>query len=88
MLPEGAFYMTIADAPVRRVLLLETDERAGLVAALAAACAAQDVSLDIVTGPGHVLITFDAEDGTMARLLPDLRVVGGVTSVVPYTVLA
>lgn len=80
--------MTVADIAARRVLLLETDERAGLVATLAAACAAQNVSLDIVTGPGHVLITFDAEDATLARLLPDLREVGGVTSVVPYTVLA
>ena len=79
--------MTVADAPVRRVLLLETDERAGLVAALAAACAAQDVSLDIVSGPGHVLLTFDAGDDTLERLVPDLRGVGGVTSVVPYTVL-
>ncbi len=54
---------------LRRVVLLETDERAGLVAALAAACAAQDVSLDIVTGPGHVLITFDTRRchaGTLA----------------------
>ena len=80
--------MPTAELPTRRVLLLETDERAGLVAALAAACAGQEVSLDIVTGPGHVLITFDAGDATLARLLPDLRGVGGVTSVVPYTVLA
>jgi len=71
----------------RRVVLLETDERAGLVAALAAACAAQDVSLDIVTGPGHVLITFDTDDAALAALLPALESVGGVVSATHYTVL-
>ena len=74
------------DAP-RRVVLLETDERAGLVAALAAVCAAQDVSLDIVTGPGHVLITFDTDTPTLETLLPKLQAVGGVVSATPYTVL-
>ena len=73
--------------PLRRVVLLETDERAGLVAALAAACAAQDISLDIVTGPGHVLITFDADDGALERLLPALKAVSGVVSALPYSVL-
>ena len=73
--------------PPRRVVLLETDERAGLVAALAAACAAEDVSLDIVTGPGHVLITFDTDEPTLAALLPKLEAVGGVVSATPYTVL-
>ena len=72
---------------LRRVVLLETDERAGLVAALAAACAAQEVSLDIVTGPGHVLVTFDTDDNTLELLLPQLRGVGGVVSAMPYTVL-
>ncbi len=71
----------------RRVVLLETDERAGLVAALAAVCAAQDVSLDIVTGPGHVLITFDTDAPTLEALLPKLEAVGGVVSATPYTVL-
>ena len=71
----------------RRVVLLQTDERAGLVAALAALCAAEDVSLDIVTGPGHVLITFDTDDATLAALLPKLSAVGGVTETTPYTVL-
>lgn len=70
----------------RRVLLLETDERAGLVAGLAAACAAQDVSLEIVTGPGHVLITFAAADDTLAALLPALEAVPGVISLRPYAV--
>lgn len=70
----------------RRVLLLETDERSGLVAALAAACAAQDVSLEIVTGPGHVLLTFAAADATLAALEPSLRAIGGVLDVRPYTV--
>jgi hypothetical protein len=71
----------------RRVVLLQTDERAGLVAALSAACAARDVSLDIVTGPGHVLVTFDTDEATLARLLPELSAVGGVVSATPYTVL-
>jgi hypothetical protein len=75
-------------AATRRVVLLETDERAGLVAALAAACAAQAVSLDIVTGPGHVLITFDTDDATLALLLPELQDVAGVISAAPYTVLS
>ena len=76
--------MTI-NAP-RRVVLLETDERAGLVAALSAVCAAQDVSLDIVTGPGHVLITFDTDAPTLETLLPQLAAIGGVVSATPYTV--
>ncbi len=71
----------------RRVVLLQTDERAGLVAALAALCAAENVSLDLVTGPGHVLITFDTDDATLAALLPKLSSVGGVTETTPYTVL-
>jgi len=71
----------------RRVVLLETDERAGLVAALSAACAARSVSLDLVTGPGHVLITFDTDEPTLDLLLSDLRSVGGVVAAIPYTVL-
>jgi len=78
-----------AEAPPlsRRVVLLQTDERAGLVAALAAACAAREVSLDIVTGPGHVLVTFDTDDATLERLLPEFESVAGVVSATPYTVL-
>lgn len=78
-----------AEAPPlsRRVVLLQTDERAGLVAALAAACAAREVSLDIVTGPGHVLVTFDTDDATLGRLLPEFQSVAGVVSATPYTVL-
>jgi len=72
----------------RRVFLLETDERAGLVAAIAAACAARGVSLDITTGPGHVLLTFDAADSQVESLVGDLHGVGGVTSVLPYRVAA
>lgn len=71
----------------RRVVLLQTDERAGLVAALSAACAARNVSLDIVTGPGHVLVTFDTDDATLERLLPEFQSVDGVVSATPYTVL-
>ncbi len=78
-----------AEAPnaQRRVVLLETDERAGLVASLAAACASQSVSLDIVTGPGHVLITFDTDELTLGRLLSALQTVEGVVAATPYTVL-
>lgn len=76
-----------AHGPQRRVVLLQTDERAGLVAALSAACAARGVSLDIVTGPGHVLVTFDTDDTTLERLLPELSTVSGVVSATPYTVL-
>lgn len=76
---------TPADTP-RRVLLLTTDERSGLVAALAAACAAQDISLEIVTGPGHVLLTFAADDLALAHLVPTLRGVAGVLDLRPYTV--
>ncbi len=78
-----------AEAPImpRRVVLLQTDERAGLGGALSAACAAQGVSLDIVTGPGHVLVTFDTDDATLERLLPEMQSVGGVISATPYTVL-
>ena len=78
-----------AEAPPlsRRVVLLQTDERAGLVATLAAACAAREVSLDIVTGPGHVLVTFDTDDATLERLLPEFQSVAGVVSATPYTVL-
>ena len=76
----------LTPSATRRVLLLETDERAGLVAALAAACAAQDVSLEIVTGPGHVLITFSVEDTALDSLIPRLEAVPGVVSVQPYRV--
>lgn len=78
--------MTTTEPP-RRVVLLQTDERAGLVATLAALCAAEDVSLDIVTGPGHVLITFDTDEATLGTLLSKLSAVGGVIETTPYTVL-
>lgn len=71
----------------RRVVLLETDERAGLVASLAAACAAQAISLDIVTGPGHVLITFETDDTSLPRLLSALQSVDGVVAATSYTVV-
>ena len=77
----------MAQATPRRVVLLQTDERAGLVAALTATCAARDVSLDIVTGPGHVLVTFDTDDATLEHLLPELQAVSGVVLATPYTVL-
>lgn len=73
--------------PTRRVLLLETDERAGLVAGLAAACAAREVSLEIVTGPGHVLITCAADDPSLETLVSALEAVPGVVSLRPYKVV-
>ncbi len=69
----------------RRVVLLETDERAGLVAALAAVCASQNISLDITSGPGHVLLTFAAADAALDTLRPALEAVPGVMRVQPYT---
>jgi hypothetical protein len=76
---------TLSTAP-RRVVLLETDERSGLVAALADTCAAQGVSLEITTGPGHVLITFSVEDNALTSVTDALKSVPGVISVQPYTV--
>lgn len=78
--------MTVLSTMPRRVLLLETDERSGLVAALADACADQGVSLEMTTGPGHVLITFAAEGAVLASVTESLKAVSGVTSVQPYTV--
>jgi len=75
-----------AETLTRRVVLLETDERAGLVAALADACASRGVSLDISTGPGHVLITFSAGDREAEETLAALRTVAGVASARAYAV--
>lgn len=78
--------MANAQGLSRRVVLLATDERAGLVAALAEACAARGVSLDISTGPGHVLITFAAGDELAQKTVDALRQVAGVASVHTYQV--
>ncbi len=72
----------------RRVVLLETDERAGLVAALTLACADAGVSLDITSGPGHVLLTFSAVDATLRHVQSALEAVPGVRRVHPYRVFA
>ena len=72
----------------RRVVLLETDERAGLVAAVATACAARDVSMEISTGPGHVLIMFSADAETTAATVEALECVPGVAGVHAYRVAA
>ena len=78
----------MSDTPLpRRVVLLETDERAGLVAELAVVCAAEGISLEITTGPGHVLMTFTAGDKTMEHLRPSLETVPGVEQVHFYQVL-
>ena len=78
--------MAASQVMSRRVVLLATDERAGLVAALANACAARGVSLDISTGPGHVLITFAASDSESQGTLDALRQIAGVASAHAYTV--
>ena len=70
----------------RRVVLLETDERSGLVASLAEACAQRNVSLEISTGPGHVLITFAADEVTTQTTLVALRAVPGVDQLHAYIV--
>ena len=71
----------------RRVVLLETDERAGLVAELTVVCAAEGISLEITTGPGHVLVTFAADDSVLERLRPALEAVPGVAGIQFYLVL-
>lgn len=71
---------------MRRVLLLETDERAGLAADLTAACAQRGVSLEISTGPGHVLLTFEADEDTTAQAVDALQQIKGVDSVHAYSV--
>jgi osmotically-inducible protein OsmY len=71
---------------MRRVLLLQTDERAGLAAALTSTCAARGVSLEISTGPGHVLLTFEADNETTDRAVDALKQVAGVDNVHSYSV--
>ena len=71
---------------MRRVLLLETDERAGLAANLASACTARGVSLEISTGPGHVLLTFEADEETTVLAVEALKLIAGVDDVHAYSV--
>ena len=71
---------------MRRVVLLETDERAGLVAAVTLVCADAGVSLEIATGPGHVLLTFTAEEATVAGVRAAFAAVPGVRQVHLYRV--
>jgi hypothetical protein len=78
--------MTSTTSSQRRVLLLETDERAGLVASIANACAEQKISLEIATGPGHVLITFAADEPHVEAVRKALLALPGVSGVHPYTV--
>ena len=75
------------NVPTRRVVLLETDERAGLVAELAVVCKAAGISLEITTGPAHVLLTFAADEVTVDELRPCLEAVPGVERVHVYKVL-
>jgi hypothetical protein len=74
--------------PFRRVLMLETDERSGLVAELALACHKLGVSLEITTGHNHILLTFTADQKTTDSTVAALINVPGVESVFPYNVLA
>jgi hypothetical protein len=78
--------MTMDHHTTRRVVLLQTDERAGLVAAIADACAARGISLEIATGPGHVLISLAMEETAVEPLLAAFRAIPGVASAHPYTV--
>ena len=73
-------------AEKRRVVLLDTDERAGLVASIANTCADKGVSLEITTGPGHVIVSFAAEDGTLGALIDALGAIDGVSNIYPYEV--
>jgi hypothetical protein len=72
----------------RRVILLDTDERAGLVAGIAASCSSQGISLDITTGPGHVLLTFVACDDHLTAVKQNLSAIAGVKAVYPYSVIS
>jgi len=58
---------------------INTDERAGLVASLAAKCAEKAVSLEISTGPGHVVLTFQASEQTVADLSLSLSDIEGLS---------
>jgi len=78
--------MTIDRQAARRVVLLQTDERAGLVAAIADACAERGISLDIATGPGHVLISIAMEETGLEPLLAAFRAIPGVASAYSYVV--
>jgi hypothetical protein len=79
---------SIETALPRRVALLNTDERAGLVAALAAACAERSISLEITTGPGHVVLTFQATDAQVTDLEYALGKIDGVIAVKTYPVIS
>ncbi len=78
--------MTSTLSNQRRVVLLETDERAGLVASIANACADHGISLEIATGPGHVLITFSAADTDVDAVRNSFSAIPGVSGVHAYAV--
>lgn len=78
--------MTTTIEGKRRVILLDTDERSGLVASIADACAAREVSLEIATGPGHVIISFAADDAAVDALAATFRAIAGVNAVHQYAV--
>jgi hypothetical protein len=70
----------------RRVVLLKTSERAGLVAELSAVCQANGVSIEISTGPGHVMITFEASADATRQTCDALKTVSGIHGVFDYAV--
>ena len=72
----------------RRVVLLDTDERSGLVASIANACSERKVSLEIATGPGHVIVSFAADDSTVDALVSAFSGIGGVSEVHAYEVMS
>lgn len=82
---EQSALITESSSP-RRVMLLNTDERAGLVASLAAKCAEKAVSLEISTGPGHVVLTFQSNEQTVEDLNSSLSEIDGVVDIKTYSV--
>ena len=72
----------------RRVFLLDTDERGGLVASLALECHKLGVSIEITTGLNHILLTFQGDQKTTDSVVRALGVVPGVHHVHPYSVLS
>ena len=71
----------------RRVVLLETSERSGLVASLAEVCKTKGGSIEISTGPGHVLICFEATETVTDDACKALKEVTGIHNVIPYIVV-
>jgi hypothetical protein len=71
----------------RQVLMLDTDERSGLVAAIALECHKLGVSIEITTGHNHILLTFNSELSLTDSIVSSLAKVPGVNAVHLYDVL-